>query len=296
MVTGAAWADIDGDGRPDLVLTTEWGAVVYFHNTGRGFENLTGRAGLAGITGWWSAVAVADVNGDGRPDIIAGNVGLNTKYRASAAEPTELIAGDLDGSGREQLIEAQYENGKLYPLRGRSKLSYAFPWLPRKFPTYQAFAEATVSEIFDPERLADARKLVATELASGVFLQQPDGTFKFQALPRLAQIAPINAIVAADLDGDGKIDLFCAGNNFGPEPNTGRFDGGVSILLRGDGSGGFIPVPAYASGLLVTGETRAAAPIRLPGTKAMGLVVVRTDGPVLLFAPQSRSTTSLNAR
>ena len=281
MVTAAVWADVDGDKRPDLIVATEWGPVSVFHNTGKKLENITTQAGLAGVTGWWSALAIADVNGDGRPDIIAGNVGLNTKYRATAAEPTLLYSGDLDGTGRTQLIEAQYENGALVPLRGRSKLAYAFPWLSKKFPTYKAYAAASLTDIFGADKLAAVTKLAATELASGVFVQQPDGTFKFAPLPREAQIAPINAIVAADLDGDGKLDLYCVGNNFGPEPTTGRFDGGLGVLLKGDGKGGFTAQLPAASGLIVTGEARSAEV--LPGAKGPRIVVACNQGPLLLF-------------
>ena len=281
MVTAAVWADLDHDKHLDLVVATEWGPVSVFHNTGKALVNLTQQSGLADITGWWSALAVADVNGDGRLDLVAGNVGLNTKYHASAAEPTVLFSGDLDGSGRSQLIEAESENGKLFPLRGRSKLAYAFPWLPKKFPTYKAFAAATLPEIFAPEKLAAATKLAATELASGVFLQQADGTFKFSALPRAAQIAPINALLARDFDGDGKLDLFCAGNNFGPEANTGRFDGGLSVLLKGDGHGGFTALSPAQSGLIIPGDTRSAVMIELAGKPA--IAASRCDGPLLLF-------------
>ncbi len=285
MVTAAAWADLDSDKRPDLIVATEWGPVTYWHNTGKGFENLTTKAGLAAYTGWWSALAVADVNGDGRLDIVAGNVGLNTKYRASAAEPTVLFAGDFDGSGKDQLVEALYEGGKLYPVRGRSKLAYAFPWLPRKFPTYAAYSRATVEDIFGAEHLAKVRKLEATELASGVFVNRGDGTFEFQPLPRLAQVAPINAIVARDLDGDGKLDLFCVGNNFGPEPNTGRFDGGLGVLLKGDGRGGFTALSPARSGIVVIGDARSAAVVTPGGGKRPAIAVVRCDGPALLFTP-----------
>jgi hypothetical protein len=285
-VTSALWADVDGDHRPDLLLTIEWGSVMYFHNTGHGFENLTAKSGLASLTGWWSALAVADINGDGRLDLIAGNVGLNTKYRASAEQPTMLFAGDFDGSGREQLIEAQYEDGQLYPLRGRSKLSYAFPWLPKKFPTYKAFARATVADLFGADHLAAARRLTATELESGIFLQQADGTFVFSPLPNSAQIAPINAILACDLDGDGKLDLLCAGNNFGPEPNTGRFDGGVGLFLKGDGHGRFQAMAAGDSGVLIPGETRSLVCLKVPGTTKPSVAAARCDGSVLLFTPK----------
>jgi hypothetical protein len=286
MVTAAVWADMDHDGRPDLLVATEWGPVSYFHNTGHGFENWTEKAGLSGRTGWWSALAVADLTGDGRLSIIAGNVGLNTKYHASAAEPTVVFSGDLDGTGREQLVEAQYEDGKLYPVRGRSKLAYAFPWIPRKFPTFDSFAHATVSDIFAADRLSKAQRVAATELASGVYLRNADGTFGWRPLPSVAQISPINGIVARDLDGDGTVDLYCVGNNFGPEPSTGRFDGGVGTLLKGDGKGGFTPIPAYKSGLLAAGDARAAVSLSLPGQKGPpSIAVSQSNGPVLLFTP-----------
>jgi hypothetical protein len=290
MVTGAVWADIDHDGRPDLVLATEWGPVVYFHNTGHGFENWTQKAGLAKRTGWWSAIAVADLKGDGRLDLIVGNVGLNTKYHASRDWPTVLYAGDLDGSGREQLIEAQYEDGKLYPVRGRSKLSYSFPWIPKKFPTFESYAHATVDEIFSADRLAKARRYEANELASGVYFQQPDGTFEFKPLPTMAQIAPINGILVRDLTGDGNLDVYCVGNNYGPEPSTGRFDGGVSILLKGDGHGRLTPVPTWKSGLLAAGDARAVAAVALPGAKGVPTIAVsQCNGPLLLFSPNPKA-------
>jgi hypothetical protein len=288
MVTAAAWADSDGGSRKDLVVATEWGPVYLFRNSGGKLENVSAKAGLEKVTGWWSALAIADVNGDGRTDIVAGNVGLNTKYRASAAEPTMLFAGDFDGAGREQIVEAQYENGVLLPLRGRSKLAYSFPWLNRKFPTYRAFASASLSEIFGEEKLGGVRKFAATELASGVFVQQGDGTFAFAALPAEAQLAPINAIVARDLDGDGMLDLFCAGNNFGPEPNTGRFDGGVSVLLKGDGKGTFSALPPSHAGIVIHGDVRAAAAVALGDARTAAIAVTRCDGPLLLFVENAK--------
>ncbi|HWA25207.1 MAG TPA: VCBS repeat-containing protein [Lacunisphaera sp.] len=277
MVTAATWADVDGDKRAELVVATEWGPVQVFRHNGRAFT----AAKVTDATGWWSALAVADVNGDGRADIVAGNVGLNTKYQASAKEPTLLYAGDFDGSGRSHLVEAQYANGVEVPVRGRSKLAYAFPWLSRKFPTYKAFAAASLTDIFGADKLAGVTRLAATELASGVFVQQADQSFKFVPLPREAQIAPVNAIVVGDLDGDKQADLLLVGNNFGPEPTTGRFDGGLGLVLKGDGHGGFAALLPAASGIQCSGEARAA--VSVPGAKGPRLVVACNQGPLQLF-------------
>ena len=304
MVTAATFQDIDGDGRPDLVLTLEFGPVVLFHNTGHGFENRTQAAGLAVRIGWWSALAIADVNGDGRLDLIVGNVGLNTKYRASPESPTYVYVGDFDGRGHQNIIEAETEDGKIYPIRGRSRLAAAFPWLTKKFPTYAAYSHAALNEIFAPEILAKARRFQANELASGIYLQKADGSFEFHALPRAAQVSPINGIAAADFDGDGLLDLYCVGNNFGPEPSTGRFDGGLTLLLKGDGQGNFMPVPFTKSGLIVPGDTRnvgiithasAVAESATSADKPSGnksrtipevdaVIVTQSNGPVHLFS------------
>lgn len=285
MVTAATFGDVNGDGQPDLLVATEWGHVRCFANTGGSFREVTSELGLAEQTGWWSALAVADLNGDGRQDIVAGNVGLNTKYRASPERPTVALVGDFDDTGRDRIVEAQYEGDELYPIRGLSKLSYSFPWMSRKFRTYEEYSRATISDIFEEKQLARARRLEANELASGVYWQQEDGSFRFERLPAEAQLAPIHAISVADFDGDGNTDLFCAGNQFGPEPSTGRFDGGLGILLLGDGQGGFEAVWPRESGISVPGEARAAVALPVEGSSLPDLLVARTSGRLLYFTP-----------
>ncbi len=284
MVTDASFNDIDGDGTVDLVLAIEWGPITYFTNDGKSFQDRSAALGLAPYKGWWSAVAVEDLNGDGRLDIVAGNVGLNTKYHASMEEPTVALVGDFASEGREYIVEAQYDQGKLYPVRGRSKLAYAFPWLPKKFATYQDYSHASIDEIFSEEQLGRTRRLEATELGSGVFFQNADGTFSFERLGAEAQAAPVHAIAVSDFDGDGNLDVFCAGNNFGGEPSTGRFDGGLGILLAGDGKGTFSSMWPDKSGISVPGETRSLALLPSKNGKP-GLLVARTSGPLYFFAP-----------
>jgi hypothetical protein len=285
MVTAALWSDVDGDGWPDLLVALEWGQVRYFHNNqGKGFEDWTEKAGFAAAgAGWWTSLAAADFNGDGRPDYVVGNVGLNTQYQADSVHPALLFSGDFKGDGSAQLIEAYYEGDKLYPWRSRRDLGAALPALLKKYPQTDLYARATLSEILGADKLAKARRFAATELRSGVFLSQPDGTYRFEPLPRLAQIAPLQGIVAGDFDGDGRADIYAVQNSFSPVPVIGRFDGGLSQLLRGDGHGHFTPVAPAASNLVVPGDARALAVLDLDSDGWPDFLVTRNNSTSLVF-------------
>jgi hypothetical protein len=285
MVTSALWSDVDGDGWVDLLVTLEWGAVRYFHNNqGRGLEDWSERAGFAAAgTGWWNSIAAADFNGDGRPDYVVGNLGLNTPYQASAEGPALLFYGDFRGDGGRQIVEAYYEGGRLYPRRARRDLGAVIPSVLKRFPRNDYYARATLGEILGVGRLAAAQRFAAVEFRSGVFLSRADGTHRFEPLPRIAQISPIQGLVAGDFDGDGHADAYAVQNSYSPIPSVGRFDGGLSQLLRGDGRGHFTPVPPAASGLMVPGDAKALAILDLGGDGRPGFLVTRNNGTSLAF-------------
>jgi len=283
LVTGALWSDADGDGRVDLLLTLEWGPVQLWHNAGGRLENHTAEAGLADTSGWWNGITGCDLDKDGDIDYVVTNFGLNHKYHASPEEPALLYYGALDGTGNMRIVEAAHEEHLLYPVRGRSCSLGAMPFIERKFPNFASFAKSDLGGIYTPQALAGVHKFEATHLRSAVLVNSGAARFEMKPLPRLAQAAPGFGVVATDFDGDSNPDVCIAQNFFSPQPETGRMDGGLSILLSGDGRGALWPTSAAASGLVVPGDAKGLTVCDLNHDGWPDLAMTQNDGPLLTF-------------
>ncbi len=284
LVTAVVAVDVDRDGWMDLVVATEWGAVRFWRNDGgTGFQDATERWGFntAGM-GWWRSLAAADFNGDGQVDFAVGNAGLNTPYRAAVDAPALLYAGRFGGR-RPVLIEARWADGKIKPWRSRQDLAAEIRSVARNYRRNEDYTRASLDEIVGAENLAEATRYAVTELRSGVLLSQPDGRYVFRALPRIAQVGSVMAMVSGDFDGDGHADLYTVHNDYSPIGLVGRFEGGVSQLLVGDGRGGLTPIEPTTSGLIVPGAAESVVTFDQNEDGLRDILVTRRDASEIVF-------------
>lgn len=264
MITDARWTDIDGDGRKDLVLCGEFMPLTVYLNKTGGFQDATAQYFEQPEGGFWFGLTLADVDGDGHEDIIAGNMGENTQIHASAKQPAELYYADFDKNGSIDPFLNFYIEGVSYPFVSRDELNDQIYPMRRKFSSYRNYSNATMKEIFSAEELSQAGKLTATDTKTRCLLYR-NGKFVATPLPVEAQFSVVSEILAADYDKDGKMDLLLLGNHSDNRLKLGSFDAGYGCLLKGDGKGGFTYVPQTQSGLCVKGDVKSAAVVNIGG-------------------------------
>ncbi|MFD2934057.1 VCBS repeat-containing protein [Spirosoma flavum] len=264
MVTDAAWVDLNADKKPELVVVGEWMPVTVLGLTTGGHGQLTDQTKTyfeKEYRGWWNKLLVDDFNGDGRPDLVVGNQGLNTQCRASDTEPAELIYKDFDNNGKIDPILCLYVQGKSYPHATRDELLDQLGMLRHRFTNYDKYSNATLADVFTEAELTGAGKLTANQLKTTYFASNATGKLVEKPLPVAAQLAPVFTLTALDFDHDGRKDLLLCGNTTQARLRFGRSDANAGLLLRGDGRGSFSVVPQLQSGFRLAGDVRAVLPI-----------------------------------
>jgi len=235
MVTDAEWADMNGDQLLDLVLAKEWGAVTVMYAEGNQFKEK-----LVSDNGWWNFVLPVDIDKDGDMDLVAGNLGENSRLKASANQPVSMYFNDFDNNGVKEQVVTYYVTGKEICFAVKADLERQMPQLKKKFLYAEDFAKASLQEIFTGEKLADAQKWTATEMRSMLFINKGKGKFSASALPWQSQLSPLKTALAKDLNRDGLPDLMLAGNFYENNVQLGRNDADFGSVLLNKGAGKFV--------------------------------------------------------
>lgn len=283
LVSAAVWSDLDGDGTPELVLACDGGPLHVFASKSGEFRQITEALGFSKWVGWWNSVATGDFDGDGRLDIVAGNWGRNTRFQEWGPDRYRLYFERVAGPGSVALVEAYRDQtvNKDLPIRDRDALAAVFPDLAQRYPTFASFSAASVSEILGA-RSSNFTGATVSTLDSMIFLNRGAG-FEPRPLPFEAQLSPVFGLAVGDADGDGNEDLFVSQNFFGVPPGVSRMDAGRGTVLRGDGSGTFVPMTAKASGVDVPGEGRGAAFCDFNHDGRLDLAVGQNNGLTRVF-------------
>ncbi|MEX6689275.1 VCBS repeat-containing protein [Danxiaibacter flavus] len=279
MITAAKWADYDGDGKTDLVVAGEWMPVRFFKNNGSALTEATGTTGLTQMNGMWRSLAAVDIDKDGDLDFVAGNLGLNCKYRVVAGEPMKLLAKDIDGNGSIDPVMFYYlknDNGKkeLFPAINRDQFADQVPAIKKMFLKHKDYTKADEDKVFkNKEGLLE---FTCDETASCWLENKGNGKFVKHLLPAEAQFAPVNAIICDDLDGDGVNDLLLAGNEYQTEVMTGRYDASYGCFLKGTDKGTFAYTSPATNGFRVDGDVKDMKIIR-SGNNKLILVAINNS-------------------
>ena len=224
IVTSAAFADLNGDGWPDLVVAGEWmGVDVYYNHKGVFVPQE-----IPGSTGLWQTVVIADVNGDGYPDILAGNWGLNSKLSAGKDGPLKLYVKDFAGSGTTGQVLTYTIGGVEYPFLGKDQLELALPVLKKTHLRYDEVAGKSVQYLLG-DLLEGSRVFTVDRLASTCFFGDGGGGFNPLALPWSVQLSPVFGFVSVD-----STNWLAAGNFYGVQPFEGRYDAMAPTIFAYD--------------------------------------------------------------
>ncbi|MCJ8164041.1 VCBS repeat-containing protein [Pontibacter sp. E15-1] len=277
MVTAALWTDFDNDKAVDLIVVGEWMQVMFLKNAQGKLQDVTATTGLPATSGWWNSLSGGDFDNDGDTDYIAGNLGLNSKYKASEQQPVQVYAKDFDKSGTTDALITYYIQGKKQLVHGRDDMTDQMVSMRREFRTYEDYASKSFDEIFTPERLQGAYVAESNYFASSYLENLGNGKFRIVPLPVQAQFAPVCGITVNDYDDDGNLDALLTGNSYATEVMVGRYDAFTGLYLKGNGKGGFSPIASARSGFMVDGDAKGMAEIYTGNGSPLLLVAANND-------------------
>ena len=281
MVTDAAWIQANTDGRLDLAVVGEWRPVQIFTQGNEGFV-LSPETGLEQTHGLWASVTSADFDGDGDEDLVAGNLGRNSLFRASMEQPIELYVHDIDNNGTNDPLITMYRHDEPHLFASVDELMLSIPELQQTHTTYASFGDKQLDDLFTADRFDGAERESAYFFDSIIAWNEGDGTFRIESLPVEAQLSPIRDVWTGDVNDDGHRDIVAVGNTRGVSPRRGKYDASYGHVLLGDGNGVFNAIPPYQTGFWFRGDGRQVRVLHLQDNRRV-LVTSRNKESLQLF-------------
>jgi enediyne biosynthesis protein E4 len=282
MVTNAVWFDIDRDNDKDLIVTCEWGGITAFINTNGKFA----KKELTDKKGWWNFILPIDIDNDGDIDLVAGNLGLNSRLHASKEQPVRLYFNDFDDNGKKEQVLTYYIKNKEITFSGKDELQRQMPMIKKKFIYAEDFAKATFKDIFPAEKIEQATVSSADYFASALLVNNGNLNFTIHALPWQAQLSSYRDASIADVNGDNLPDIILAGNYYGNNIHAGRYDADFGSVLVNKGKGNFYC--ENLNGLIIKGEVRRIRQIKIGGKLAYVLAKNNDSAVVIKFSADKK--------
>ncbi len=279
MVTDAIFVNLDMEPKMELCVVGQFMPVQIF--TWKN-NNLQLVKKIENTNGWWNCIEAADLNNDGKQDLIAGNLGLNTKLRVTENEPVNLYVNDFDKNGQSESVLTYYKfDGKSYPIHLKGELVSQMPFLKKRFLYYKDYAGKSINDVFSKSIMSSTLTLYANEMQSCTFINKGDFNFEKIPLPWQAQLSPIYTIVVHDFNKDGKQDIYGAGNFSGVKPEIGGYDANFGDLFIATENNSFKYIPSSISGLQIRGEARDGIIIQNSKKESLMAVAMNNEFPYL---------------
>ena len=281
MVTGAAWADLNGDNKKELIITGEWMAtrIFSYNKSDNKFEELQ-NTNLDKLYGWWQTVRAADINGDGKTDLILGNIGENFYLRPSEKSPVKLWLNDFDKNGSNEQFLTRTIDGKDMPVFLKREITDQFPGLKKQNLKHSDYAKKSIQDLFGKEVIGRSAQKQFNYCQSIIAINDGKGSFTIEPLPLMVQLSSINAIEITGINNDNRPDLIMGGNQFGFPPQFGRLDASYGHVLLNNGKGAFIWIEPKRSGLNLRGSIKDIKEIKSKDKRYV-LLVQNDERPAL---------------
>ncbi|MBC8047793.1 MAG: VCBS repeat-containing protein [Fimbriimonadaceae bacterium] len=298
MVTSAIWTDYNKDSNLDLILTGDWMSIKIMKNQGGKFADETAGSGLENATGWWQSINGADFDNDGDIDYVVGNFGTNRRYKNTVSKdakplPLEGYLNDFDKNGTQDFIMAYYQHDILYPVKTRERILEQMPSITEKFPTWDSYGKASVSEIFGDD-LKKAIHRTAYVFNTSILVNEGNGKFTIKYLPNEVQISSTFGITIDDYNNDGYLDILQHGNFYNTEIEITRHDAGTGTLLIGKGNCEFSPVRSIYSGFKNDGDAKGMSVILAGINKQPVILCTNTAGPMQAFSLTEKNVKTIS--